>query len=309
MQRNLNQIVGGSCFIILQFRGIGYVTKTSANPFVLVFNVSELVNLMNEKKNSTDAYQGILVELDAAAPVLAVSRAELNMTGYLIAALTGFLAFLLFFACLLICARLGCITARRDEQGRLVLLAGGADVGTVVHNVANRLLTETQVRELKEEEFTNDDNAPNGDEEEGNACSCAICLEEFEHKEKVRVLPCNHQFHDDCVVPWLTQRHSSCPLCKFNVLEHINSQDVGKGEDESPEDPATRSTRVSHFWDQVRHIRGWLPLSMQSASSDEEDSVRPSRVNDDAESSTGAETEMVATSRRTQEDLSLREEP
>lgn len=238
--------------------------------------------------------------MDAVAPTYAIPTAEMDMTAYLIAALTGFLAFLLFFGCILICAQLGCITARRDAQGRIVLFAGGTEVGTVVRNV-NRLLSEEQVRELKEEEIIIDPaEAGNGDEEEGNSCSCAICLDEFENGEKVRVLPCDHKFHDDCVVPWLTQRHSSCPLCKFDILDHINSQNVGKGEEETPEERAPpRTTRVSHFWEQMRHIRGWLPLSIQSSGSEEDVESGQPIVNSEVESSSVvAETEMVATSSR-----------
>ncbi|XP_078083555.1 RING finger protein 215 isoform X2 [Mustelus asterias] len=47
--------------------------------------------------------------------------------------------------------------------------------------------------------------------------SCAVCLEEFHKNQCLRVLPCLHEFHRDCVDPWLLLQQT-CPLCKRHVL-------------------------------------------------------------------------------------------
>ncbi|KAM9622782.1 RING finger protein 215 isoform 3-T3 [Trichechus inunguis] len=52
---------------------------------------------------------------------------------------------------------------------------------------------------------------------EPGAETCAVCLDHFCHKQWLRVLPCKHEFHRDCVDPWLLLQQT-CPLCKFNVL-------------------------------------------------------------------------------------------
>ncbi|KAI8333551.1 hypothetical protein BC941DRAFT_473298 [Chlamydoabsidia padenii] len=50
------------------------------------------------------------------------------------------------------------------------------------------------------------------DEEE-----CAICLEPYHENDRIRTLPCRHEFHMDCVDTWLTTRKKFCPICKYNI--------------------------------------------------------------------------------------------
>ncbi|XP_042483922.1 RING-H2 finger protein ATL11-like [Macadamia integrifolia] len=47
---------------------------------------------------------------------------------------------------------------------------------------------------------------------------CPICLNEFEEKEMVKVIPfCRHVFHPQCIDVWLSA-HGSCPLCRSTQL-------------------------------------------------------------------------------------------
>jgi E3 ubiquitin-protein ligase RNF38/44 len=46
---------------------------------------------------------------------------------------------------------------------------------------------------------------------------CAVCLSEFEERERVRLLPnCSHAFHIDCIDTWL-QGSARCPFCRSDV--------------------------------------------------------------------------------------------
>jgi E3 ubiquitin-protein ligase RNF13 len=56
-----------------------------------------------------------------------------------------------------------------------------------------------------------------GDEDIHND-SCVICLDDFESDSSIKVLPCNHGFHVDCIDPWLRSRSDLCPLCKTSIL-------------------------------------------------------------------------------------------
>ncbi|KAL9185774.1 hypothetical protein ACHAXT_003551 [Thalassiosira profunda] len=52
-----------------------------------------------------------------------------------------------------------------------------------------------------------------------SSSTCSICLDEFALGEKVRLLPrCNHAYHTECILPWLTERQGCCPMCKVPVL-------------------------------------------------------------------------------------------
>ncbi|XP_072997501.1 E3 ubiquitin-protein ligase SDIR1-like isoform X2 [Typha latifolia] len=46
--------------------------------------------------------------------------------------------------------------------------------------------------------------------------TCSVCLEQVNVGELIRSLPCLHQFHTNCIDPWLRQR-GTCPVCKHRA--------------------------------------------------------------------------------------------
>ena len=47
--------------------------------------------------------------------------------------------------------------------------------------------------------------------------ACAVCLEDYQPGDLLRMLPCGHWFHQPCVDQWLTARSALCPICKADA--------------------------------------------------------------------------------------------
>jgi hypothetical protein len=46
---------------------------------------------------------------------------------------------------------------------------------------------------------------------------CSICYIEYSKSEKVRILPCGHDYHMVCIDEWLTRHRNRCPMCMHIV--------------------------------------------------------------------------------------------
>jgi len=53
-----------------------------------------------------------------------------------------------------------------------------------------------------------------------NDC-CPICLADFKEKTRIKVLPCDHGFHPECIEPWIRQHNDSCPMCRETVIDKL----------------------------------------------------------------------------------------
>lgn len=50
-----------------------------------------------------------------------------------------------------------------------------------------------------------------------NGLACSVCTDDFAKGQDVRVLPCNHKFHPECIDPWLLNVSGTCPLCRVDL--------------------------------------------------------------------------------------------
>ena len=42
--------------------------------------------------------------------------------------------------------------------------------------------------------------------------ACSVCTDDFIKGQDVRMLPCKHKFHPECIDPWLLNVSGTCPL-------------------------------------------------------------------------------------------------
>lgn len=64
--------------------------------------------------------------------------------------------------------------------------------------------------------------------------NCVICLEDFSNGDRLTVLPCGHEFHKQCISPWLLKRSSLCPICKVSAVGKLEGE--GDSEDDGDSD-------------------------------------------------------------------------
>jgi len=60
--------------------------------------------------------------------------------------------------------------------------------------------------------------------EKGHFLGCPICMNSFEEGEIIRVLQCNHAFHQECVDEWFLANHTTCPWCRESFREDEESE-------------------------------------------------------------------------------------
>ena len=52
---------------------------------------------------------------------------------------------------------------------------------------------------------------------EGNDGMCQVCQCDYEEGEEMKILPCKHHFHSECIDRWL-QDHPTCCICKKSII-------------------------------------------------------------------------------------------
>nr|GMD81953.1 RING-H2 finger protein ATL16-like [Ipomoea batatas] len=135
------------------------------------------------------------------------ARATFLITATVVVLATSMLLISLYvIKCYTNCQRFGRLRRFSRRSG------GGADEGFVVSSpeiVNGGGLDRSLIESIPTYEFKRA-----GERNSSCECECAVCLNEFQEGEKLRVIPhCGHGFHIDCIDVWLIN-NANCPLCR-----------------------------------------------------------------------------------------------
>lgn len=192
---------------------------------------------------------GPLIHFDSTPPEGLLTVKDLR--NMLLSALGLFFMLISLSGCIMIVAGTYGQMAAGNSTTRIVFTNNGTPVVLGAGRNSNMLLTVEQVRHLtamvKSENSSGDSNhRPGGDQgskqsdtmlqseqscqgEDPGETSCAVCIDDLGSPSdgvSITVLPCQHKFHTDCIVPWLTERQSKCPLCKFDLVEYVHEKEA-----------------------------------------------------------------------------------
>jgi len=89
-----------------------------------------------------------------------------------------------------------------DNMSYEELLALEEQIGNVSKGLDKKLIEKIPFDKYKKNKYSDD--------------KCVICQIEFENNEKVKVLPCKHCYHKECIEAWLKDQ-KVCPFCKSEI--------------------------------------------------------------------------------------------
>ena len=116
----------------------------------------------------------------------------------------------------------------------------------------------------------------------GRQVECVVCLEDYvDGESRVMSLPCGHEFHADCITPWLVNRRRTCPICKGDVVRSLARAGQGAGSDQRQEGEQTSDDVQSRAAQTVNEEpSAAIPIPSRVEDSDDEDIERGQDVDE-----------------------------
>ncbi|KAL5712134.1 RING-type E3 ubiquitin transferase [Ranunculus cassubicifolius] len=142
---------------------------------------------------------------DTSSPILIIAILGITITAFLLVSY-----YIFVIKCWVNCVHMGFFrhivsSTTRDYE----------DPFTFYERTENRGVDESVIQAIPIFRFKKEDKASL----ERSYFECAVCLNEFQDEEKLRLLPsCTHVFHIDCIDIWL-QSNANCPLCRSSISD------------------------------------------------------------------------------------------
>lgn len=228
---------------------------------------------LSEQPENIIAMGGPFISFDSQTP--AGTFTDQDFQSILLSALGLFFMLISFSGCLVILATSYHAVAMQAGNGGVLQrrLLTVEEVHSLVSSTSSSAAAGLQNTNLPSDVETSGgtiplENGPDSDEEH----QCAICLDDIVDGTPA-ILPCGHEYHLDCILPWLTERQSKCPLCKFDVLAHIREQETageirsGGGGDNN------HIHRHFSIWDRMVSQHRWNNILLIDDDTDSDDEV------------------------------------
>ncbi|KAJ8769902.1 hypothetical protein K2173_008984 [Erythroxylum novogranatense] len=83
-----------------------------------------------------------------------------------------------------------------------------------------------------------------GDSEDSEKNHCPVCKDEFVKGIEAKQMPCEHIYHQDCLIPWL-EMHNSCPVCRYQLpTDNVDYESVRRADQDGARGGDTRENRA-----------------------------------------------------------------
>ncbi|ALC46313.1 CG7694 [Drosophila busckii] len=90
---------------------------------------------------------------------------------------------------------------RHYRRLQVLAIMNGIDMEIEVPEASKRAIEALPIHEIVSEEVKDD-------------FECSVCKQPAEAGAKFKVLPCKHEFHEECILLWL-KKANSCPICRY----------------------------------------------------------------------------------------------